>query len=217
MTTWHTPDTYRPSNETAAVDAAIDAAEDVDRLLTAGGRAMHAALATLRTWEPGTRAAAYDRKPQGPPMWCDHHERDLRHCEADDLCTGVPYQPGADPVGEAAVTEQRGRDDRGELIRLLRQRARLDRRIVAIVEPTQQHKNRCCTNTACRRPLRPTDLNADGRPRYTLWCRPCGDWEARYGSLPPKAITSVWIAGGTVTREMREKVLGSPRRPKVSR
>lgn len=217
MTTWHTPDTYRPTNETAAVDAAIAAAEDVDRLLAAGGRAMHAAFATLRTWEPGTRAAAYDRTPQGPPMWCDRHERDLRHCEADDLCTGVPYQPGADPVGEAAVTEQRGRDDRGELIRLLRQRARLDRRITALVEPTQQRKNRCCTH--CRRAIGDQDMTADGRTRYLLYCRRCGDFQARYKVLPTRRIIAeVWaVPGASLTKELIAEAVGSPRRPKVSR
>lgn len=65
----------------------------------------------IRDTIPDLAAAAYDREPTDPIVWCWDHQRSVKDCRRhDEFCTGTPLEKRTDPTGDGAVGSTAYRD-----------------------------------------------------------------------------------------------------------
>lgn len=210
---WHPIDTHPllSAADRDTVHDATQAAHQLDALM----RAIPATLAAIRDSANGQpRAATTETSHAAPTAWCWDHQRELTRCLAEQLdCAGDVIDQPSDPVGEAAITDDRTTAHRNEIIRRLRSITRDVHELHAITalypaDPFEPASASGPGGDWCRSCWRdgqyhqPIDRDKDGDPYYAGLCRWCGDFNSKERFLPPVEILNHRHRGERVTEGM---------------
>jgi len=169
------------------------------------------------------QAARYDQTERSTRLWCFTHERDHRQCEHDGLtCGGTPVDT-TDPTGDAATSPDpaaaAARKIDGTLVQLAALARVLVVEITAWAPPSNemQHPDpsattapdgwcaSCWRDDHAHQPI--TVRGVTSIPYYAGVCQWCGDFRARYKSLPPLAILRLRHQGRRITETVIEQHL----------
>lgn len=221
------------------VDAAAKAAKGVDPML---GPELVTVLDRIATYADPTPLRAASTAPSGvQPMWCEDHGCDTRECpkvEGVMVCKRTfEYAPGADPTGEAVMSDVlsdatfEGIADRARVLDLLRLRVAVDRELVALAA---KHASRrpsgkldvdpewCISCQRAGDPTSPVYLGSDKRPRYRAnggghLCSWCGGFKSDYHVEPPVHLVRRHVDGRTVPEKEIKAWLATQPKPKRKR